>query len=69
MRPVRSCRCANAATATCDWEGTETVLGLYGTGTPPIVVSLVSDPVHGGSQALSLEDNSPSGTPRRTWPG
>jgi len=54
----------HAATATCEWEGTETVLGLYGTGTPPIIVSLVSDPVHGGSQALSLEDNSPSGTPQ-----
>lgn len=55
---------AQAATATCDWEGTETVLGLYGTGEPPIVVSLVTDPVHGGSQALSLEDNSPTGTPQ-----
>lgn len=55
---------ALSGTATCDWEGTGTVLGLYGTGTPPMVVSLVSDPVHGGSQSLSLEDNSPSGTPQ-----
>lgn len=55
---------AYSNTVTCGWEGTETVLGLYGTGNPPIIASLVSTPVHGGSQAMSLEDNSPTGTPQ-----
>ncbi len=55
---------AYSGTATCGWEGTETVLALYGTGDPPIIASLVTTPVHGGAQALSLEDNSPTGTPQ-----
>lgn len=55
---------AYAGTETCGWEGTGTVLGLYGSGDPPIIVSLVSDPVHSGAQALRLEDNSPTGTPQ-----
>lgn len=55
---------AGAGTVTWGWEGTGTVLGLTGTGNPPILVSLVNDPVHGGSQSLRLEDNSPTGTPQ-----
>lgn len=55
---------AYTGTVTFGWEGSETVLGLYGTGTPPIVATLVTAPVHGGTQALSLEDNSPTGTPQ-----
>lgn len=55
---------AMAVTATCGWEGTETVLALYGTGTPPINASISTDPVYSGSQSLCLEDNSPSGTPQ-----
>jgi hypothetical protein len=51
-------------TETCGWEGTGTVLALYGTGTPPMNVALVSSPVHGGSQSLELEDNSPTSTPQ-----
>ena len=55
---------AFAGTETCGWEGTGTVLGLFGTGDPPIIVSLVTDPVHSGSQAMELEDNSPTSTPQ-----
>jgi hypothetical protein len=55
---------ANAATVTFEWECSATVLGLTGTGDPPIIAGLVSDPVHGGAQALRLEDNSPTGTPQ-----
>jgi hypothetical protein len=54
---------ALAGTETCGWEGSGTVLALYGTGTPAMIVSLVSSPVHGGAQSLELEDNSPTGTP------
>jgi hypothetical protein len=55
---------ALATTENVDWEGTYTVLGLYGTGDPPILATLGSppDPLHG--QSLRLEDNSPSGTPQ-----
>lgn len=55
---------AFAVTATCGWEGSETVLALYGTGEPPMNVAISTDPVHSGSQSLWLEDNSPSGTPQ-----
>lgn len=54
---------ALADTVTCGWEGTETVLALYGTGEPPIIDAISTDPVHSGSQSLYLEDNSPTGTP------
>lgn len=52
-----------ADTETYGWEGTGTVLGLEGTGEPPIITTIVSDPVHSGSYSLEMEDNSPSGTP------
>jgi hypothetical protein len=55
---------AFAGTETYGWEGTGTVLALYGTGTPPMNVQIVTSPVHGGSHSLELEDNSPSGTPQ-----
>jgi hypothetical protein len=55
---------ALALTETCGWEGTETVLGLYGSGDPPIIAEIDTDPVHSGSQSLYLEDNSPDGTPQ-----
>ncbi len=55
---------AFAGTETCGWEGTGTVLGLYGSGSPPMNVALVGSPVHAGSQSLELEDNSPTGTPQ-----
>jgi len=49
------------------WEGTHTVLGMFGTGEPPIIAEAVADfpvdPVH-GDQVLRLIDNSPSGTPQ-----
>ncbi len=54
-------------TYTQDFEdGTTTVLGLYGTGDPPMIVTNVGapDPVYGGLRSLRLEDNSPSGTPQ-----
>ena len=48
-----------------DWEAGDTVLGLYETGDPPIIVTNVGapDPVHWGQRSLRLEDNSPTGTP------
>lgn len=55
---------ALAGTVQFGWEGPDTVLGMTGTGTPPILASLAGDPVHSGSQALRLEDNSPTGTPQ-----
>ena len=57
---------ASAQTVTYGWEDGETVLGLYGDGTPPIIATNVGapDPVHGGASSLLLEDNSPSGTPQ-----
>jgi len=54
---------AFADTVNYGWEGTETVLALYGTGEPPMNVAIATDPVHGGSQSLYLEDNSPTATP------
>jgi len=49
------------------WEGAATLLGTYGTGSPPIIATIRSgtpiDPVH-GTQYLELEDNSPTGTPQ-----
>jgi hypothetical protein len=49
-----------------DWECGYTVLGLYGTGDPPIIATNVGDPdpVYEGLRSLRLEDNSPSGTPQ-----
>jgi len=60
------CSAASAQTVTYGWEDGQTVLSLYGDGTPPIIVTNVGapDPVHGGSRSLLLEDNSPSGTPQ-----
>ncbi len=51
----------------CGWEdANHTVLNLYGTGDPPILVTNVTspDPVYDGNRSLRLEDNSPSGTPQ-----
>jgi len=49
-----------AATETCGWEGTDTILGNYG----DIIASIDTTPVHSGSQSLKLEDNASSGTPQ-----
>ena len=58
---------AQAETVFESWEGSHTVLGMYGAGDPPIIASIRSgapiDPVH-GSQVLQLVDNSPTGTPQ-----
>jgi len=51
---------SRAATATCGWEGTETILGNSG----EIIASIATDPVYAGNQSLQLEDNAPSGTPQ-----
>ncbi|MCK4546465.1 MAG: hypothetical protein KAW17_03395, partial [Candidatus Eisenbacteria sp.] len=53
-------------TAYCGWEDGGTVLGMYGSGEPPIVATNVGqpDPVFCGWRSLKLEDNSPSGTPQ-----
>lgn len=46
------------------WEGTDTILGVYPADTS-MIASLVTSPVHGGSQSLCLEDNlATSGTPQ-----
>ncbi|MCK4409844.1 MAG: hypothetical protein KAW67_07145 [Candidatus Eisenbacteria sp.] len=57
---------AAANVAPYHWEAGDTVLGLYGTGDPPIIVTNVGapDPVHWGARSIRLEDNSPSGTPQ-----
>lgn len=47
-------------TATCGWEGTDTILSSYG----DIIATIDTDPIHGGSQSLKLEDNQASGTPQ-----
>ncbi len=48
------------------WEDGGIVLGMFGTGDPPIFATNVSDPdpVHWDNAALRLEDNSPTGTPQ-----
>jgi hypothetical protein len=48
------------------WEDCGTVLGLYGSGEPPIIVTnvMAPDPVSTGLHSLKLEDNSASGTPQ-----
>lgn len=51
---------AFAATETCGWEGTDTILGSYG----DIIASIDTDPVYAGSQSLKLEDDMASGTPQ-----
>ena len=57
---------AHADMVMCGWEGGIPVLGMYGSGEPPILASFGQppDPMHGGLQSLRLEDNSPSGTPQ-----
>ena len=47
------------------WENGGTVLGMFGSGDPPLVATNVTapDPVHSGLRSLRLEDNSPTGTP------
>jgi len=51
---------AASVTETFGWEGTQTILGSYG----DIIATIVTDPVHGGSQSLMLEDAAASGTPQ-----
>jgi hypothetical protein len=61
------CFVTSASADTYGWEdGLGTVLGLYGTGDPPIIATNVGapDPIHTGERSLKLEDNSPSGTPQ-----
>jgi len=51
----------------CWWEDeSTTVLGLYGDGDPPIIVTNVTapDPVFDGDRSLRLVDNAESGTPQ-----
>jgi hypothetical protein len=48
-------------TDTFDWEGTATILGMYPDSS--VEVTLVTDPVHGGSQSLQIERLS-DGTPQ-----
>jgi len=57
---------ASAETVTYGWEDGGTVLGLFGSGDPPIIATNVGapDPVYAGDASLRLEDNSPSGTPQ-----
>jgi len=42
------------------WEGSETILGNFG----DIIATIATDPVHGGSQSLCLEDDAATGTPQ-----
>jgi hypothetical protein len=49
-----------AGTETFDWEGTETILGMYGS----IEATISTEHVHGGSQALRIERLEDSGTPQ-----
>lgn len=51
---------ASAVTATCGWEGTDTILGSSG----DIIATIATDPVYAGSQSLKLEDDMVSGTPQ-----
>jgi hypothetical protein len=49
------------------WEGSNTLLGSYGSGEPPVIATIRAGlPVapYEGAQCLELEDNSPSGTPQ-----
>ena len=58
---------AQAETVFESWEVMHSVLGMYGTGDPPIiaepVLGIPIDPQH-GAQMLQLVDNSPTGTPQ-----
>ena len=47
----------------CDWEGGGTVLGMSGTGIPPLIATNVTIPDHvfTGSHSLRLQNNSPAG--------
>ncbi|MBD3335403.1 MAG: hypothetical protein GF355_07785 [Candidatus Eisenbacteria bacterium] len=49
------------------WEGDYTLLGMLGSGSPPIIAEAVADtptdPVH-GQQVLQLIHNSPGDTPQ-----
>ena len=56
---------AMADTMSFGWEtGTPDLLGLYGSGEPPIIATVATTPVYSGMYSLQLEDNSPSGTPQ-----
>ena len=60
------CTAASAGVVLYGWEDGGTVLGMFGTGVPPIIVNNVQtpNPVYSGERSLNLEDNSPSGTPQ-----
>lgn len=64
---VASAASGRSISAFDSWEGTYTVLGMYGTGEPPIIEEIAigapPEPVH-GAQTLKLTDNSPTGTPQ-----
>jgi len=56
-----------AVTETESWEGTYTVLGMFGSGSPPIIAEALPNDPPGpvdGLQTLKLTDNSESGTPQ-----
>ena len=56
----------HAYTVSESWEGAHTVLGMYGTGDPPIFADVVACEPPGavdGSRTLRLVHNSPTGTP------
>ena len=42
------------------WEGTETILGMYPA--EGIIAQIATEPVHGGSQSLYIEENDSKGT-------
>ena len=51
-------------TETFGWEdGVSTALAFTGSGDPPIIATVVTDPVHSDVYSLELEDNASSGTP------
>ena len=54
-----------------DWEDGGTVLGMFGTGDPPLFATnvMAPDPVHWGDASLRLEDNSPTETPQASNQG
>ena len=57
---------ANGGIVNYGWEDGGTTIGMFGSGSPPIVATNVAapDPVYSGLRSLRLEDNSPSGTPQ-----
>lgn len=50
----------------CGWEDGGTVLGMSGTGSPPIIATSATapEPVFTGNYSLRLENNSPTGSPK-----